>query len=183
MKYTSSLILLLMLCALSACEKDDICSNDEPTTPRLIIRFYDVAFPNDDTRKQVANLRIQGVGNDNPLENDSGNTIVATDSIIIPLKTTDSVTQYRLHKEYVYDDNETPDDTSDDIIEGNEDIITITYNIENVYVSRACGYKSIFKNVSINLVPDSNNWIQLIRAVNDNQSVEDEQQQHFKIYH
>lgn len=173
------IVLLLILCVLG-CEKDDICSNDVPTTPSLIIRFYDVTNPNIDTPKRVVNLRVKGEGNENVLPEYN---IVATDSIAIPLKTTDSITQYNLHEEYVVNENGTPDDPSDDIIEGNPDVITISYKIENVYVSRACGYKTIYKNVSINLVEDDDNWIQLIRAVNDNQSVEDENQQHFKIYH
>ncbi|MGJ5640880.1 DUF6452 family protein [Formosa sp. S-31] len=179
MKYPLILVVLLGLCFIS-CERDDICSNDVPTTPSIIIRFYDVTNPNVDTEKQVVNLRIQGVGNSEVLPDYN---IVATDSITIPLKTNDTITEYRLHKEYVVDDNDTEDDTSDDIVKGNEDIITISYNMEHEFVSRACGYKTIYNNVSINLVEDDNNWIQLIRAVNDNQSVEDENQQHFKIYH
>ena len=179
MKYSFVIILLIALSFLG-CEKDDICSNDVPTTPSLIIRFYDVTNPNTDVLKSVTNLRIQGVGNDTVL---SGYNIVATDSIAIPLKTTDTITQYSFYEEYVVNDAGTPDDDSDDYVTGNEDIITITYDMEEVYVSRACGYKTVYRNVSINLVEDDDNWIQLIRSVNDNQSVEDENEQQFKLYH
>ncbi|MDW5288598.1 DUF6452 family protein [Formosa sp. PL04] len=179
MKY-SFVILLLVALSFLGCEKDDICSADTPTTPSLIIRFYDVTYPNTDVLKSVANLRIQGVGNDEVLP---GYNVVATDSIALPLKTTETITQYRLYEEYVVNDNDTPDDDTDDYITGNEDIITITYDMTEVYVSRACGYKTIYGNVSINLVPDSDNWIKLIRSVDDNQSVENDNEQQFKIYH
>ncbi|QDO94776.1 hypothetical protein FNB79_12645 [Formosa sediminum] len=179
MKYSFITILLLALC-FSACEKDDICSNDTETTPLLIIRFYDVTNPNTDELLDVTNLVVQGVGNDSVL---TDYNIVATDSIAIPLKTTENSTQYSLYEEYVLNDNDTPDDESDDYVTGNEDIITITYDMEQVYVSRACGYKTVYRNVSINLESDSDNWIQLIRSVDDNQSVEDETEQHFKFYH
>ncbi|WP_159023467.1 DUF6452 family protein [Formosa sp. L2A11] len=179
MKYSFIIILLLAFCFLG-CERDDICSNDTETTPKLIIRFYDVTNPNADESLDVTNLVVQGVGNDEVL---SDYNIVATDSIAIPLKTTDTITQYSLYEEYILDDNDTPDDDSDDTVTGNEDIITITYNVEEVYVSRACGYKTVYNNVSINLESDSDNWIQLIQSVDDNQSVEDETEQHFKFYH
>ncbi|PNW26581.1 DUF6452 family protein [Formosa algae] len=179
MRYSFIIILLLALSFLG-CERDDICSNDTETTPKLIIKFYDVTNPNTDESLDVTNLVVQGVDNDEVL---SDYDIVATDSIAIPLKTTDNTTQYSLYEEYVLNDNDTPDDDSDDYVTGNEDIITITYELEEVYVSRACGYKTVYRNVSINLEADSDNWIQLIRSVDDNQSVEDETEQHFKFYH
>ena len=41
----------------------------------------------------------------------------------------------------------------------NIDIITVNYIPKFVYVSRACGYKSIFTNNSIIINSDSDNWI------------------------
>ena len=102
---------------------------------------------------------------------------------MLPLKTTETSTQFKLHQEYAYDNNGTPDDTSDDIISGNEDIITIAYATEEIYVSRACGFKTAFKNVTVNVEDDGDKWIQIIQSVNDNQSVEDETAAHFKIFH
>ena len=37
--------LLLFAFGLSGCEKDDICDANTPTTPRLIISFYDYNNP------------------------------------------------------------------------------------------------------------------------------------------
>jgi hypothetical protein len=151
------------------CEPDDICPESTPTTPNLIIRFYDIL--NQDSKKNVFNLKVQGLGNDNPL---TDYNVVTTDSIVLPLKTNAATTQYSLHKEY---------SNVDGVIDGNEDIITINYSTEQVYVSRACGYKTIFKNVTLTINNDGDNWIQSKESINDNQSVEDEKAAHFKLFH
>ena len=151
------------------CEPDDICPESTPTTPNLIIRFYDIL--NQDSKKNVFNLKVQGLGNDNPL---TDYNVVTTDSIVLPLKTDANTTQYSLHKEY---------SNVDGVIDGNEDIITINYSTEQVYVSRACGYKTIFKNVTLTINNDGDNWIQSKESINDNQSVEDEKAAHFKLFH
>lgn len=180
MKYYKFLAILFGIMTLFSlgCEPDDICPESTPTTPNVIIRFYDVLIQ--ENKKNVFGLRIQGVGNDNPLTNYN---VVTTDSIMLPLKTDAISTSFSLHKEYTYDNNDTPDDTGDDIIGGNEDVITINYTTEQVYVSRACGYKTIFKNVTLTIVSDSENWIQSKESLNDNQSVEDETSAHFKLFH
>ena len=171
-------ILFILITIVSLrCEPDDICPESTPTTPSLIIRLYDIS--NQESKKNVSGLRIQGVGNDNVLTNFN---VVTTDSIILPLKTDAISTQYKLHKEYTYNDNNTPDDPNDDVIGGNEDIITINYNTQEIFVSRACGYKTIFENVTITLENDGNNWIQFIQPVNDNQSVENETAAHFNLF-
>ena len=109
---------------------------------------------------------------------------VTTSNLILPLKTYENQTQYSLIKDFSINNNGTPDDTSDDFPEGNEDVITINYSREEVYVSRACGYKTIFKNVTLSLDDtDTDKWIQSRQPVNDNQSVEDETAAHFIILH
>lgn len=168
-----------------SCERDDICAEATPTTPRLIIDLFDLSSQEDS--KNVFDLVVIGVGNDEVLD---GFFVINTDNIILPLKTEDSgtgevasSTQYILHKEYTFDDNDTPDDTSDDIIGGNPDIITINYSTELVFVSRACGYKTIFQNVTITIEDDGDNWILSRQSINDNQSVEDETTTHFNFFH
>ena len=180
MKYFKSL--LVASCCLVAlfisCERDDICPASTATTPKLIIEAYDATIQ--ENRKNVFGLRIQGVGNNTPLE---GYNIISEDDIELPLKTDATTTQYGLRKDTTINNNGTPDDTSDDFFEGNEDIITITYITELVYVSRACGYKTIFKNVSFTIEPDGDNWIQSREATNNDQSVENETAAHYNIFH
>ncbi|MEJ2112547.1 MAG: hypothetical protein P8X62_02175 [Flavobacteriaceae bacterium] len=109
MKKAISLFLLFLV--LSNCERDDICPEATPTTPHLIIRLYDIS--NQESNKNAFNMRIQGVGNSEVLENYN---MVTTDSIVLPLRTDTSVTEFSLHKDYEIDDNGTPNDPSDDII-------------------------------------------------------------------
>ena len=178
MKKIGLFILILIIVGSFGCERDDICSETTPTTPSLIIRLYDIS--NQESTKNAFNIRVQGIDNLDVLE---GYDIVTTDSLVLPLRTDASVTEYSLHIDYEYDDNGTPDDTSDDIISGNQDILTIDYATEEIYVSRACGYKDTFKNVIVSHEDDGDNWIQLIQSVNDNLSVDDETAAHYKIFH
>jgi len=181
MKYIKILFIptiLLMVSITISCERDDICPESTPTTPNLIIDLYD--YTNEDSSKNVFDLVVIGVDNDDVL---TDYEIVTTSQLVLPLITTDNITQYRLIEDYEINDNGTPDDDSDDYAEGNEDIITINYSTTEVYVSRACGYKTIFENVTVQIESDDDNWIQFIEPLNANQSVEDETETHFNLFH
>lgn len=183
MKLKTLFFYVIVLFALStiSCERDDICPEDIPTTPRLIVKFYDVS--NQETLKNVPKLFIQGVGNTEPLPNFIGTTNV--NEVQLPLKTDDTSTSFKFIKNYAINDNGTPDDPTDDFVTGNEDIITINYSTENVYVSRACGYKTIYKTVNIQFGEEivTDRWIVLAQPLNDNQSIEDETTTHFNFFH
>ena len=176
-KISLLLILLLSIGIIISCERDDICPESTPTTPKLIIEFYDSANP--ESIKFVPQIRVQGVNNDNVLE---GYEATNVDDLILPLRTDTTATQYRLRKDYSNNNAGTPDDPSDDFPNGNEDIITIKYTTEQVFVSRACGYKTVFRNISLTIEQDSNNWIASRQSVTDNQSVEDETTAHFYLF-
>ena len=172
MKYFKILIIpvLLVITLLISCERDDICAASTPTTPNLIIDLIDSS--NSENSKTVFDLVVVGEEKEDILD---GYNIVDVNQIILPLRTDVNTTQYSLFKGYSIDNNDTPDDTSDDIIsEGNEDVIVMNYTREQVYVSRACGFKTIFKNVTLTIVADDDNWMISRQSVEDNQSVEDE---------
>ena len=174
------IIALLLLCVIvTNCEKDDICAEDTSTTARLYIEFFNSINP--DNSKNVFNFRVQGVGNDNPL--DDYNVVSSSSSVYLPLKTTETQTQFKLHNDYEIDDNGTPDDESDDFITGNEDIITISYSPVEVYVSRACGYKTVFENVTITVEDDGDKWIDFILSTTDNEPITNETNAHFNLFH
>jgi len=176
-KYALSFFTICLICLFS-CERDDICSAVTPTTPNAIITFYDVS--NIETLKSVTGLRIIGDGQEEALPTVN---IVTTDSIAIPLRTNMNSSIYTFHKDYTLDDNGTPDDSSDDVIGGNPDTVTITYAPDEIYVTRACGYKTIFRNFSIEVEDDGDNWIQTILNVTDNITIENENQAHINIRH
>ncbi|WOD43606.1 DUF6452 family protein [Hwangdonia lutea] len=179
MKYFKYLFLPLLVIGITAsCERDDICPESTSTTPSLIIDAFDV--DNQEDVKNVFGLVVAGVGNNKVL---SGYAITTTANLVLPLKTTEDTTQFVLINEATVNDNGTPNDTSDDFYDGNQDVITISYTREEVFVSRACGYKTIFKDVEVVIETDTDNWIQLIQSVNNPQSVEDETATHFNLFH
>ena len=158
-------LLLLLSVFFSSCEKDDICDVNTPTTPKVVIEFYDVANPT--TLKNVTNLGVIAPGFT------SGFGFTATSKIKVPLKTfEDSSVLYFIQ-------NGSIDPTTDD----NLDEITFNYNRKTVFVSRACGYKTLFTLNSTNpitVTPDSNNWIQNVIVSQPN--IENEDETHIKIY-
>ena len=168
-----------MIAALSiSCERDDICPDATPTTPRLIIDLLDALNP--DTKKNVFDLVVIGVDNDDFLPD---YIFQDTDDLILPLRTDDNTTEYILIKGASVNDNGTPNDNTDDFVDGNQDRITLNYSREEVFVSRACGFKTIFKNVTLTIVQDGDNWMLSREPLTDNQSVEDETTTHFNISH
>lgn len=178
-------LLLLCLTLVMSCERDDICPEDLPTTPRLIIDFMDALNP--ESSKNVFGLRVEDADDDTRVLERFDDTTLS--QLILPLKTTELspgqfLTQYRIYESYNdFDDNGTPNDTTDDIALENPDVISISYTRTDIYVSRACGYKSIFENVQINIEADSNNWIQSAVSINENQIVADETATHFNLFH
>lgn len=158
---------------LLGCERDDICPEDISTTPRLILEFFDVS--NQENNKNVPRLFVQGVGNTVPLSDYDGDA--AASAVELPLKTDENSTTFRFIRDYMVDDEGN--------ITGNEDLITINYITENVYVSRACGFKTIYRAVSVEFGEEdiADRWIRIVQAVNDNQSIEDETTTHFKFFH
>ncbi len=149
----------------SGCEKDDICDANTPTTPKVVIEFYDVANPT--TLKNVTNLGVIAPGFTNGLK------FTATSKIKVPFKTFQDTSILYFIK------NGSIDPTTDD----NLDEITFNYSRKTVYVSRACGYKTLFTLNTTNpiiVTPDSNNWIQNVIVSQPN--IENEDETHIKIY-
>jgi len=158
-------LLLVLSIFFSSCEKDDICDANTPTTPKVVIEFYDVANPT--TLKNVTNLGVIAPGFTNGFE------FTATSKIKVPLKTFEDTSI--LH----FIQNGSMDPTSDD----NLDEITFNYSRKTVFVSRACGFKTLFilnTTNPITVTPDSNNWIQSVIVSQPN--IENEDETHIKIY-
>ena len=104
----------------SSCESDDICDPDTPTTPRLIITFYDGA----NTLKPVTNLLVQGQGMD------SGFLFNGVSTIQVPLNINENSAKYG----FTLNSKASADKVFTDTLEFN-------YTRQTLYVSRACGYK------------------------------------------
>ena len=181
MKYTKHILFLLiaLTAIILSCEKDDICAAETPTTPQLVLRFYDIASQ-DDTKVVTGLLAYTFDDMDNVIAI-LGEGIATRDSIAIPLRTDMNSTNFVLHRDYEIDDNGTPDDETDDIILGNPELITVNYEREDVYVSRACGYKTIFNSISFSVESDTDNWIVNSQIINTN--VENQNAAHVQVFH
>lgn len=159
--------LLITTCFFSSCEKDDICADGTPTTPRLIIEFY--SKDNSTVRKLVANLKIQGEGAATTLDFNQ------VDTIELPLKTNENFTNYS------FNINSTATTAAN-----NTDLLQFNYIVNDIYVSRACGFKSFFNlNLANGVVKtnpdgDSEFWIENIEIIKSN--VETEEDVHIKMY-
>ena len=154
--------------SLSSCEKDDICTED--TTPRLIVEFYDISNPS--TLKNVVNLKVKGVGAYNDLDLGTFNGV---SKIELPLNPSSSNTQYS----FVLNSASSSSNP-------NEDIIDFNYATQTVYVSRACGFKTIYELNNLDGViysdastPDTV-WIQNLTI--ETTSITTENETHVKIY-
>jgi len=152
------LLLLLIALMVSSCEKDDFCI--EPITPNMVIRFYNAT--NITQTKPVVNLSVNPEGFDELYSNAN------LDSILIPLDVTSNQIIYNLSSE------------------SNIDVITINYDVEEVFVSRSCGFKAIFNNVSVTS-DVSNDWIIGLTENLENTitipTIDNETAAHVKIFH
>lgn len=173
-------IIIIIAFAFSGCEKDDICDANTPTTPRLVISFYDRG--NTSVPKNVRNLKVIGekmtqgiIFNENALV-ESDKYITNGNKISIPLKTNAESTTYRFILNY--------NDPNAALV--NEDRLTFNYTHQNIFVSRACGYKTTFQlDPRIPFVhTDSDNlegfWMQVVTVEKFN--IELENETHIKVY-
>ena len=148
------------------CEKDDICEDGTPTTPRMIVEFYDNLNPT--VKKTVTNLGIVADGMT------TGILYNGVSKIEVPLQTTTDITKYS----FIYDSQNV------NISLRNEDKIVINYTRNDVFISRACGYKTVFSlldnpNGIIKTI-DTDNWIKEI--VIQKYKILNEDEIHVKIF-
>ncbi len=152
----------LLIIFIFNCEKDDICLEGTPGTPRLIIRFFDQnekIIP-----KPLSNLTIKA------LSKDEDYVIFSGDSLGIPLKLTSNSTIYTF--------------TYLDVLDNQEKIDTLKFNYkrEDYYVNRACGFLSnlIFTNPALEIL-DKESIFLGFKILND--TIKNENQAHLAIYH
>lgn len=168
--------MVLLIAVLWNCERDDICPETTETTPRLIIEFNDIA--NLEDSKTVRQLTVIGIDDDG----NEINTLIArtnTNELALPLRIltegANNASRFKLIKDADFDTDNNPNTAS------NTDIIRITYVTEFVYVSRACGFKSVFNGIGIEIENDGNQWI-LSRTINT-ENVENERDAHITLFH
>jgi len=138
--------------AILSCEKDDICI--ENTTPNLIIRFYD--NDNQTEAKQIVLDSVWANNKENIYKNETIDSI-----IVLPLDLSQNNTLFKFSSNSI------------------EDEINFTYDRNDIFVSRSCGYKTIFENLQID--SNSTNWIKNISI--NNTIIENDTAAHITIFH
>ncbi|MFT0714527.1 DUF6452 family protein [Flagellimonas lutimaris] len=165
------LLIVSMLYYVSSCEKDDICVDGD--TPLLVIGFFDI----EDTiaAKTVSSIRIRNIDIDSVLTNSTfGDRSNSPDSLQVPLRSSATSTMYQIISGS-QDDADTGEET------GNIDTLTISYDLGEAFVSRACGFVINYNNITVTLNEGAENWIQDISVVQPN--VENTDSIHVKIFH
>ena len=160
--FKSLIALFLAASIFASCTRDDICDPETAVTPLLIITFKDNANPLQG--KSVTNLVIR--------KNNTDSTFVfspteATDSIAIPLDTELDLTQLIF----------TLNDGDEENI--NADNVAFTYQREEAYVNRACGFKTTYTDFTTEVEDDTDNWITSFQVLQTN--ITDEIEAHLSI--
>lgn len=165
------LLIASMLYFVSSCEKDDICV--EGDTPLMVIGFFNI----DDTTavKRVSSIRIKSLDIDSILTNDSfSDRANSPDSLMVPLRSSATSTMYQ-----IISGSRDNDETEQEI--GNIDTLTISYDLGEAFISRACGFVVNYNNITVAVPESAENWIQDIKVVQPN--VENTDNIHVKIFH
>jgi hypothetical protein len=156
-------ILFFILFSVLGCTRDDICEEGLASTPLLIITFNDIVQPT--IRKPVPSLTVETV------ETNSTQVISATttDSIAIPLRNTGMETRYRFK-------------SGVGTAAPNTDFITFNYSTEDIYINRACAFKTVYHELNA-MVQDEGtaNWI--LQFEIETTDVIDETETHITIFH
>ena len=150
---------LLMITVIS-CEKDDFCEFSSPT-PNLVLRFYDKV--ENDELKIVQRLSIIAQG-----KSDSLYRNISVDSIAIPLNSNATETIYTFKRNEV-----------DGNVANNEiATLTIKYTPEEEYLSRSCGFRYVFKDITF----EKTDWIDSL-SITTLESITSQQNAHVNIFH
>ena len=144
--------LLLLTIGFASCEKDDFCTQNPISKKSLILRFYDSTDRS--AFKTAESIDVWAENKDSIFVN------ITTDSLVIPLNPNTNQTIYNIRK--------------DNFVEQ----LTISYTTENEYVSRSCGYKVIFNEITFT---PTNSWITDFTTVET--SLENQDAAHVQIFH
>jgi hypothetical protein len=158
-----TILLIWVILSLNGCTKDDLCPEETPTTPLLIFTFKNVLNPL--LAKTATNLTIE-TDEETPVVYV---TNISTDSIGVPLRTGVDNIRYS----FIRNKGET-----------NEIIDTYEFNYErtDVYVNRACGFKTTYQGLTARKEDEGIvNWILNLNILKT--TVEDETEAHITILH
>lgn len=155
----------LLVTVLQGCTRDDICAEDTPTTPLLRIEFKDIT--NRVESKAVSSFRV--------LIND-------VDTLEVYLGTSDTLVGIPLNSQVTNSEFQFITNSNDTLI-SNTDIIKFTYTTQDIYINRACAFKTIYNELDVELESGLgiNNWIRDFTILKT--TIEDDTEAHLTIFH
>jgi hypothetical protein len=159
-------LFISVICMFYHCEKDDICLDGTPGTPRLIIRFFDA--------DSINNLKPTGAILVNKVSDSDSDyirkNIFGTDSISIPLNTTKNYTELKFYNHWGFENE-------------NIDTLSFHYDRYDLYLNRACGFMGqfILKNNALTGFQTDESWVKSYKVIKD--SILNEKSMHMAIYH
>lgn len=175
-KYLVSTVIAMstFLFFIISCEKDDVCI-DTPITPQVQIVFddFESITTGDTIRKRVVGLLVEQI-TPNSLSDKILLNSASTDSISLPLNVNEDRVSYKFTENFGAEDSS--------IIR--ENILEFIYDRNNIYVNRACGFKTDFKITDLNDdtdAADDTKWINSIRI--NNRIINNEEKRHITIFH
>lgn len=165
-----SVLVLVIICAwMASCEKDDICADGTPTTPNMIVEFYNAG--NREAPREVTNLEYFVEGREDTI------AVGTVDSTAVPLRVDTTSTKWGFTYNRVVGSGQ---------VEQLTDYIEFKYSTMQEYVSRACGYKTLFTldqtvpNPVLTPGSDGALWIQSVEI--EQPEILNEDEVHVKIY-
>lgn len=155
----------MLVFGLSACEKDDICVGGESLTPNVVINLLDRLDP--EVLKPAARIAVIANGFNDTL------FFKSTAKVELPLQINTNETTWDLVL-YIPTANDTV---------YRKDQLKFTYTPEAMYVSKACGYKTIFHefNAIKTTSASADTWIQSINRLTNELTTTDNA--HLQIYY
>lgn len=169
-RFIGSVLLLVVIGTyMISCEKDDICSEGTPTTPNMVVAFYNQE--NRGAYNPVVNLKYFVEGMQDTI------SVGRVDSLtLVPLRVDTPSVKWGFKYTHTGDTGQKIEDI---------DYIEFKYMTRDEYISRACGFKSVFTLNSstpedINPVLYTTTWIKDVQVVDPEIINEDET--HVKIY-
>ncbi len=172
-----TIITLLFL----GCERDDICDPNTATTSQIVIDFFDATDPvkpRSDINLKVYQDEVKDTLVFNPTALGSLKYIVNSSKIKLPLRVTANKVKYKLIFNNIPGQAKVIDD------------IEFNYTRENIFVSRACGFKTsfdlkgpdVFDPIILNGTKDkfTGNWIKNISITKS--KINNENETHVKIF-
>nr|WP_255610506.1 DUF6452 family protein [Robertkochia sp. 3YJGBD-33] len=138
----------------------------------MVVGFYDIQ--NQDELKAVPRLRVVGAGQNSTVPTFSDRTDQRT--VNLPLKTNEQSTEFFFIRESASD--------SSGAETGNIDNIQFTYQTNQVFVSRGCGYAVNYSSLDAIQNPgqnDPDSWISALLV--EQQQISNQDTVHVKIFH